>query len=104
MASQNAAGPVHSLNLNLSNGRVGRVDQNSTSASLDQQVTLNLTQDQIRKAFLPVLATKRRFNQAPRQPNILGTMGFLIPFTTTMICLLQWRGAFPNSFNAISGS
>jgi succinate-acetate transporter protein len=73
--------------------------------SLTRQVTLTLTPEQYERLFFQPSAPARG-DLAKRlgNPTLLGTMGFLIPFTTTMMCLLQWRGSGPNSFNSISGS
>jgi uncharacterized protein len=37
-------------------------------------------------------------------PTLLGVLGFLIPFQTTMWCLLQFKGANSTSLVAVSGS
>lgn len=73
--------------------------------SLTRQVTLQLTPEQYERLFFQPSAPARG-DLAKRlgNPTLLGTLGFLIPFTTTMMVLLQWRGSGPESFNSISGS
>jgi len=77
----------------------------ANGATLERQVTLTLTPEQYERLFFQPSAPARgdlakRFGN----PTLLGIVGFLIPFTTTMLSLLQWRGASPESFNSISGT
>lgn len=80
-------------------------DKASNGESLTRQVTLQLSPEQYERLFFQPSAPARG-DLAKRlgNPTLLGTMGFLIPFTTTMMVLLQWRGSGPASFNSISGS
>jgi succinate-acetate transporter protein len=37
-------------------------------------------------------------------PTLLGVLGFLLPFASTVFCLLQFQGSDPTSITSVSGS
>jgi len=81
------------------------LDKSANGASLERQVTLTLTPEQYERLFFqPSAPARGDYAKRFGNPTMLGTIGFLVPFTTTMLSLLQWRGASPASFNSISGS
>jgi uncharacterized protein len=41
---------------------------------------------------------------SPGNPTLLGVLGFLIPFSSTVFCLLQFQGSGPTSLTSVSGS
>lgn len=71
--------------------------------SLSRQYTVQLTSDQYERLFFQPTAAKGDLSKRLGNPTLLGLLGFLIPFSTTMFCLCGFRGASSNSLAAISG-
>ncbi|KAL1301451.1 hypothetical protein AAFC00_005702 [Neodothiora populina] len=74
-------------------------------APLGRTVTVTLSPEQYEKTFFQPSAP-RRGDLAKRfaNPTLLGLMGFLIPYTSTVLCLLGLRGAVaPYSLAGLSG-
>jgi uncharacterized protein len=77
---------------------------NDSDNSLTRNMTLQLSPEQYERLFFQPTSAKGDLAKRLGNPTLLGTMGFLIPFTTTVLCCLQWRGAGPASFTGISGT
>lgn len=75
-----------------------------SSNDLTRNMTLQLSPEQYERLFFQPTSAKGDLAKRLGNPTLLGTMGFLIPFTTTVLCCLQWRGAGPASFTGISGT
>lgn len=71
---------------------------------LTRHMTLQLSPEQYERLFFQPTSAKGDLAKRLGNPTLLGTMGFLIPFTTTILCCLQWRGAGPAAFTGISGT
>jgi uncharacterized protein len=71
-------------------------DDSSNGAPLSRQVTVTLTPDQYERLFFQP-SPPRRGDYAKRfgNPTLLGLLGFLIPYTSTMLTLCQFSGAVP---------
>jgi succinate-acetate transporter protein len=67
-------------------------------------VTMQLSPEQYERLFFQPEKPKGDLSQRLGNPTLLGVMGFVIPFQTTMWCLLQFKGADATSLVAISGS
>jgi len=72
--------------------------------ALGRQMTLQLSPDQYEKLFFQPTPARGDLAKRFGNPTFLGVMGFLIPFTTTVLCLLDFRGASSNSLTGISGT
>ncbi|RDI83134.1 hypothetical protein Vi05172_g6875 [Venturia inaequalis] len=75
-----------------------------SSNDLTRHMTLSLSPEQYERLFFQPTSAKGDLAKRLGNPTLLGTMGFLIPFTTTVLCALQWQGAGPASFTGISGT
>jgi len=69
---------------------------NSDGAPLSRQVTVQLSPEQYERLFFQPSAP-RRGDLAKRfaNPTLLGLLGFLIPYTSTILTLCQLSGAVP---------
>ncbi|KAF2718514.1 hypothetical protein K431DRAFT_230627 [Polychaeton citri CBS 116435] len=65
-------------------------------APLSRQVTVALTPEQYERLFFSP-SGPRKGDLAKRlgNPTLLGLIGFLVPYTSTVLVLLQWQGAVP---------
>jgi len=72
--------------------------------ALGRQMTLQLSPDQYEKLFFQPTPARGDLAKRLGNPTFLGVMGFLIPFTTAVLCLLDFRGASVNSLTGISGT
>jgi succinate-acetate transporter protein len=71
---------------------------------LSRQLTVQLSPDQYERLFFQPSAAKGDLAKRLGNPTLLGVLGFLIPFTTTVFCLLEFKGASTSSLASISGS
>jgi succinate-acetate transporter protein len=88
---------------------------------LSRQMTLQLSPDQYERLFFQPSAPKgdlaKRLGKYPSppknrylltsqpgNPTLLGLLGFLIPFSSTIFCLLQFQGSTPSSLASVSGT
>ncbi|KAJ9660516.1 hypothetical protein H2198_002452 [Neophaeococcomyces mojaviensis] len=71
--------------------------------SLSRQVTVQLTPQQYERLFFQPTAAKGDLSRRLGNPTLLGLLGFLVPFSNTMFCLLGFQGASANSLAAIVG-
>ena len=71
---------------------------------LSRQVTYSLSQEQYERLFFQPSQAKGDLAKRLGNPTLLGLCGFLIPFTTTVMCAMQWRGTGSASLTGISGS
>jgi succinate-acetate transporter protein len=84
-------------------------------------MTLQLSPDQYERLFFQPSAPKgdlaKRLGKYPSppknrylltsqpgNPTLLGLLGFLIPFSSTIFCLLQFQGSTPSSLASVSGT
>lgn len=71
---------------------------------LSRQVTYSLSQEQYERLFFQPSQAKGDLAKRLGNPTLLGLCGFLIPFTTTVMSVMQWRGADSASFTGFSGA
>ena len=71
--------------------------------SLSRQMTVALTPQQYERLFFQPTAAKGDLSRRLGNPTLLGLMGFLVPFTNTMLVLLEFQGSNANSLAAICG-
>ena len=78
-------------------------DQNGQP--LSRQVTVTMSSDQYERLFFqPSGPAKGDFAKRLGNPTLLGLISFLIPYTSTIFCLLGWGGAVPpTSLVGLSG-
>ena len=71
---------------------------------LSRQVTYSLSQEQYERLFFQPSQAKGDLAKRLGNPTLLGLCGFLIPFTTTVMSVMQWRGTNSTSLVGFSGS
>lgn len=71
---------------------------------LSRQMTVPISPEVYERLFFQPTAPQGDLAKRLGNPTLLGLMGFLIPFQTTMFCLMQFRGADSTSTVAISGA
>jgi len=76
----------------------------TNSNDLSRQITLNLSSDQYERLFFQPTAAKGDLAKRLGNPTLLGVLGFLVPFSVTILCLLEFKGASSASLQGISGS
>ena len=64
---------------------------NSENA-LTRQVTVQMSAEQYEKLFFQPTPARGDLAKRLGNPTLLGVLGFLIPYTTTMMTLMQWKG------------
>lgn len=77
---------------------------NNDGTQLSRQMTVSLTPDQYERLFFQPTAAKGDLSKRLGNPTLLGLLGFLVPFTTTMFCLLEFQGGSVASLASICGS
>jgi uncharacterized protein len=55
------------------------------------------------RTFLFQSRNERLLTSESGNPTLLGLLGFLIPFSSTIFCLLQFQGSTPSSLASVSG-
>lgn len=91
-------------NENGNNGeKLMEMDSNMGGNNLSRQVTYSLTQEQYERLFFQPSQAKGDLAKRLGNPTLLGLCGFLIPFTTTVMSVMQWRGTDSNSLVGFSG-
>ena len=84
--------PMKGANGNMDGGALGR------------QMTMQLSNDQYERLFFQPSAPKGDLAKRLGNPTLLGLLGFLIPYTSTMLILWGARGAVPpTSLIGLSG-
>jgi len=76
----------------------------SSQNGLSRQMTMQLTSEQYERLFFQPSQAKGDLAKRLGNPTLLGVCGFLIPFTTTVMSVMQWRGADSTSLTGVSGS
>ncbi|TVY80807.1 Protein alcS [Lachnellula suecica] len=76
----------------------------SDHSELSRQMTVQLSSEQYERLFLQPQAAKGDLAKRLGNPTLLGLIGFLIPLSTTVFCLLQFQGSSTASLTSISGS
>lgn len=71
--------------------------------ALSRQYTVQLTSDQYERLFFQPTAAKGDLSKRLGNPTLLGLLGFLVPFSSTMFCLCGFKGASANSLAALTG-
>ena len=66
-------------------------------ADLSRQVTLNLSAEQYERLFFAPAPPRGETQLAKRlgNPTLLGLLGFLIPYSSTIFCLIGFQGSVP---------
>jgi uncharacterized protein len=72
--------------------------------TLSRQVTYSLTQEQYERLFFQPSQAKGDLAKRLGNPTLLGLIGFLIPFTTVVMSVMQWRGTDSTSLVGFSGA
>ncbi|KAK5939699.1 hypothetical protein PMZ80_008079 [Knufia obscura] len=72
--------------------------------SLTRQMTVALTPEQYERLFFQPTAAKGDLAKRLGNPTLLGLLGFLVPFSQTMFCLLEFQGASSTSLAGITGT
>lgn len=72
--------------------------------SLSRQITMQISPEQYEKLYYQPTAAKGDLAKRLGNPTLLGVCGFLIPFQTTVFCILGWRGAGVASLVEVSGA
>jgi len=83
--------------------KLGISDSNDL-ARQTTSVTMQLNPEQYERLFFQPEGAKGDLSKRLGNPTLLGVIGFLVPFTTTMFCILQFKGADSTSTVAASGS
>lgn len=78
-------------------------NQGFENNALSRQYTVQLSSEQYERLFFQPTAAKGDLSKRLGNPTLLGLLGFLVPFTTTMFCITQFKGASTASLPAISG-
>ncbi|OQO02454.1 hypothetical protein B0A48_11981 [Cryoendolithus antarcticus] len=74
----------------------GRHVQDTTSPMSRQMTAMTLTNEQYERLFFQPSAPKRGdASKRFANPSLLGLLGFLIPYTSTILTLCQFQGAVP---------
>ena len=69
--------------------------EHSTSGengTLTRQVTIQMSPEQYEQLFFQPTPARGDLSKRLGNPTLLGVLGFLIPYTTTMMSLMQWKG------------
>lgn len=72
--------------------------------NLSRQLTVQISPEQYEKLYYQPTQAKGDLAKRLGNPTLLGVCGFLIPFQTTMFCILGWRGASVASLVEVSGA
>ncbi|KAF2089246.1 GPR1/FUN34/YaaH-class plasma membrane protein-like protein [Saccharata proteae CBS 121410] len=78
--------------------------QLTEGGTLSRQMTLQISPEQYERLFFQPTPARGDLAKKLGNPTLVGVAGFLLPFTTTVMCLLDFRGASAASFASISGS
>lgn len=77
---------------------------NSHGSPLSRQVTVTMSPEHYERLFFQPSAPRGDLSKRLGNPTLLGLMGFLIPYTSTMFILCGLRGAVPpTSLIGLSG-
>ncbi|KAL9055733.1 MAG: hypothetical protein Q9162_003369 [Coniocarpon cinnabarinum] len=73
------------------------VEQAGNGSDLSRQVTLQLSPEQYERLFFTPTPPRGETALAKKlgNPTLLGLLGFLIPYSSTIFCLIGWQGAVP---------
>ncbi|KAK5070434.1 hypothetical protein LTR64_000105 [Lithohypha guttulata] len=71
--------------------------------SLSRQVTVQLSSEQYERLFFQPTAAKGDLSKRLGNPTLLGLLGFLVPFSSTMFCLCGFQGANTTSLVSLTG-
>ena len=79
-------------------------ENGSNGSPLSRQVTVMLTPEQYERAFFQPGAPKGDLSKRLANPTLMGLMGFLIPYTSTILILCGFQDAVsPTSLIGLSG-
>ena len=76
----------------------------SSGETLTRQVTVPLSPEVYERLFFQPNTHRGDLSQRLGNPTLLGLLGFLIPYQSTMLALLQTQGSSIHSLTALSGS
>ncbi|KAM3086904.1 hypothetical protein ACMFMG_001024 [Clarireedia jacksonii] len=71
---------------------------------LSRQITLQLNADQYERLFFQPTSAKGDLAKRLGNPTLLGLIGFLVPFSSTVFSLLQFQGSSPSSLVSVCGT
>ncbi|KAF7905499.1 uncharacterized protein EAF01_006020 [Botrytis porri] len=71
---------------------------------LSRQITLQLNADQYERLFFQPSSAKGDLVKRLGNPTLLGLLGFLVPFSSTVFSLLTFEGSSTSSLVSIGGS
>jgi len=83
----------HSFDKNAGNGN-----------HLERQVTVSLTPEQYERLFFQPNVAKGDLAKRLGNPTLLGVLGFLVPYSSTIFSLLQFQGSSVKSLTGVSGA
>jgi len=72
--------------------------------ALTRSMTVTLSPEQYERLYFQPTEAKGDLAKRLGNPTLLGVLGFLIPFSSTMFCLLQFKGSDSTSLASVSGS
>jgi hypothetical protein len=72
------------------------VDDHSNGTALSRQVTVTMSPEQYERLFFqPSAPVRGDYAKRFANPTLLGLLGFLIPYTSTIFTLQGWAGTTP---------
>ncbi|KAK4982851.1 hypothetical protein LTR66_009061 [Elasticomyces elasticus] len=84
--------------------RLEKSQSNYSGENLSRQMTISVSPEQYERLFFQPSPARGDLSKRLGNPTLLGLFGFLIPFQTTMFCLMGWSGADAASTVAVSGA
>ncbi|KAI9658887.1 MAG: hypothetical protein M1821_001847 [Bathelium mastoideum] len=69
-----------------------KLEHLSSENGLTRQVTVQMSAEQYERLFFQPTPPRGDLAKRLGNPTLLGVLGFLIPYTTTMMVLMEWRG------------
>lgn len=88
----------------MNGDKLERIETSQSGLGLDRQITMQLSSDQYERLFFQPTGAKGDLAKRLGNPTLLGVLGFLIPYTSTIFCLLQFKGSDSTSTVSVSGS
>lgn len=70
-------------------------ENGANGASLQRQLTLSLSPEQYERLFFQPSAPRGDLSKRLGNPTLLGLIAFLIPYTSTILCLIGFQGSTP---------
>ncbi|KAI9650323.1 hypothetical protein NHQ30_000336 [Ciborinia camelliae] len=80
------------------------IQHTKAGPDLSRQITLQLNADQYERLFFQPTSAKGDLSKRLGNPTLLGLIGFLVPFTSTVLSLLHFQGSSPQSLVSLGGA